>query len=79
MAKSIKYMRVGDPTVTRNLSVSEKFARENGWVPYEEPQQVEPQQVEPVDGSSINTPNIDQIEKPDKPNTPLKPKTKARK
>lgn len=69
MAKSIKYMRIGDPTVTRNLSVSEKFARENGWIPYDEPEQVEP----------IDIPNLDQVEKPDRPNTPLKPKTKARK
>lgn len=69
MAKAKKYMRIGDPTVTRNLSVKEGFARENGWIPYDEPEQVEP----------VDAPNLDQVEKPDKPNTPLKPKAKARK
>lgn len=73
MAKAKKYMRIGDPTVTRNLSVKEEFARENGWIPYDEPGQ-----VEPVDGSSINIPNLDQIEEPDKPNTPPKPKAKRK-
>lgn len=66
MSKVIEYMRIEEPTRRRMMGGDENFNREAGWIPVPEIAK----EPEPVKA---------QIEKPDTPNEPVKPKKRRTK